>query len=392
MIVLDVALSFAVVAMAVPVVVLAFEAVAALMPASAIRDEADRGSVCVLVPAHDESAVIGQTLAVLAPQLGQGDRLLVVADNCADDTAAIARAAGAEVIERADALRRGKGYALDFGVRHLAGDPPEVVVVVDADCKVSEDALHRLARAATATGRPAQALYLMYASDGSGIKARVGEFAWRVKNHVRPLGLANLGLPCQLMGTGMAFPWALLRDAKLASGEIVEDMKLGLDLARAGYPPLFCPEALVTSEFPADEGARGTQRTRWEHGHLGLIVTEAPSLFWQALRRGDAKLVALALDLAVPPLALLALTVGAVTVLAGLAGALGWASMAPFWVALGAFGLLVAAVLVVWAGWGRRILSPSELMVLPLYALAKVPLYVLFWVRRQTEWVRTRRG
>jgi cellulose synthase/poly-beta-1,6-N-acetylglucosamine synthase-like glycosyltransferase len=183
-----------------------------------------------------------------------------------------------------------------------------------------------------------------------------------------------------------------LRDAKLASGEIVEDMKLGLDLARAGYPPLFCPEALVTSEFPADEGARGTQRTRWEHGHLGLIVTEAPSLFWQALRRGDAKLVALALDLAVPPLALLALTVGAVTVLAGLAGALGWASMAPFWVALGAFGLLVAAVLVVWAGWGRRILSPSELMVLPLYALAKVPLYVLFWVRRQTEWVRTRRG
>jgi cellulose synthase/poly-beta-1,6-N-acetylglucosamine synthase-like glycosyltransferase len=350
-----------------------------------------RDRLAALVPAHDESAVIGQTLAVLAPQLGQGDRLLVVADNCADDTAAIARAVGAEVVERTDATRRGKGYALDFGVRHLAGDPPEVVVVIDADCKVSEDALNRLARAASVTGRPAQALYLMHALEGSGIKARVGEFAWRVKNHVRPLGLANLGLPCQLMGTGMAFPWALLRDAKLASGEIVEDMKLGLDLAQAGHPPLFCPEALVTSEFPADEGARGTQRTRWEHGHLGLIVTEAPSLFWQALRRGDAKLVALTLDLAVPPLALLALVVGGLTAISGLAAALGWASPMLFFVALGALGLLVLSVLVAWARWGRAILSLRELLALPLYALAKVPMYALFWVRRQTEWVRTKR-
>lgn len=62
----------------------------------------------------------------------------MVADNCTDDTARLASAAGAEVIERHDALLRGKGYALDFGVRHLAQQPPDVVIVVDADCQVAE--------------------------------------------------------------------------------------------------------------------------------------------------------------------------------------------------------------------------------------------------------------
>ena len=52
-----------------------------------------------------------------------------------------------------------------------------------------------------------QILDLMTAPEDSPINYRVAEFAWRVNNWVRPLGLAALGLPCQLMGTGMAFPW-----------------------------------------------------------------------------------------------------------------------------------------------------------------------------------------
>jgi hypothetical protein len=58
----------------------------------------------------------------------------------------IAARAGAEVIERFDPDRRGKGYALDFGVRHLSTRPPEIVVIVDADCIVEGDAIDRLAR------------------------------------------------------------------------------------------------------------------------------------------------------------------------------------------------------------------------------------------------------
>ena len=81
------------------------------------------GRVAVLVPAHNESVNVLPTIACLRRQLGARDRLLVIADNCQDDTAELARAAGAEVVERQHAELRGKGYALAFGVDHLRAAP-----------------------------------------------------------------------------------------------------------------------------------------------------------------------------------------------------------------------------------------------------------------------------
>jgi glycosyltransferase involved in cell wall biosynthesis len=74
--------------------------------------------------------MIAGSLRSILPQLAEADRLLVVADNCSDDTAAIATAEGAETIERSDLAHRGKGYALDFGIRHLELDAPDVVIVI----------------------------------------------------------------------------------------------------------------------------------------------------------------------------------------------------------------------------------------------------------------------
>ena len=147
------------------------------------------------------------TLDDIKAQLRSGDRLLVVADNCTDDTAAVAKVAGAEVTERHDLARIGKGYALDWGLQHLSVDPPEIVIVIDADCRLATNTLDQLAMACATTRRPVQALYLMTAPDEPSINYRVAMFAFRVKNWVRPLGLRALNLPCQLMGTGMAFPW-----------------------------------------------------------------------------------------------------------------------------------------------------------------------------------------
>ena len=96
------------------------------------------------MPAHNESAAIAATLEDIKAQLRAGDRLLVVADNCTDDTAAVARLSGAEVVERQDSERIGKGYALDWGLRHLDKDPPDVVVMIDADCRLAEGAIDRL--------------------------------------------------------------------------------------------------------------------------------------------------------------------------------------------------------------------------------------------------------
>ncbi|NMM39126.1 MAG: glycosyltransferase [Glaciimonas sp.] len=374
-----------------PVLVFATQ-VAIAMPAERKKhvSVSYRPSIAVLVPAHNEAAGIVATLRSIQAQLQIGDRLLVVADNCTDDTASAALANGAETIERCDPARSGKGYALDFGVRHLALAPPEVVIIVDADCLLQPGALELLACRSLAANRPIQALYLMQSPAGASLKTKVAEFAWSVKNWARALGFQRAGLPCQLMGSGMAFPWPLMEQAELASGHIVEDLKLGLDFARQGQAPLFCPEAQVTSVFPVNAQGVQSQRTRWEHGHLGMMLKEGPRLLLESLRTANRDLFALTVDMCVPPLALLTLVV-LIFGLVGMALLALTGNALPWSLALINPAILGVAVLLAWARFGRSILTFRNLAYAPIYALSKIPLYLKFLVRRQVEWVRSHR-
>ena len=142
------------------------------------------GRIAVLIPAHNEGAGLQATLDDVKPQLGPGDRLVVVADNCSDDTASVATERGAEVAVRNDLTRIGKGYALDWGIKYLATEPPDIVIVIDADCRVAHGTIARLAGACEQRQVPVQSLDLMTAPAGSAINYQVAEFAWRVKNWV----------------------------------------------------------------------------------------------------------------------------------------------------------------------------------------------------------------
>lgn len=352
----------------------------------------DATAIAVLVPAHDEAEVIEETVCALLGSLRQQDRLLVVADNCSDDTAQRARAAGADVVERFDESRRGKGHALQFGVDALGErlPLPAVVVVIDADCQVATGALHRLAAESSARSCPIQGAYSMRTPPDPSLTQRISAFAWIVRNRVRTLGGARLGWPCQLMGTGMAFPWSLLATAPLASSHLVEDLQLGIHFALAETPPRFCAEAEVWSRFPADAAAAVTQRTRWEHGHLSLLSRAAPRLLWAGLFRGRPTLVAMALDLAVPPLAALVAVLFALSLVGLVLGVL-----ASAWVAFAIVGcalLAVAlAVLLAWRIAGRSTLSRRDLLGVPGYVLGKLGMYARWLVRRETRWIRTRR-
>ncbi len=189
------------------------ECVASLFPLRPRIDELPAGATTVLlVPAHDESASIVGTVAALQEDLGPGDRIVVVADNCTDDTAERAKAAGALAIERHDPDRRGKGYALRFGVEWLESNPPSAVVVVDADCRLQPGSIRLLAAQALTLDRPVQAEYTFVPLKRTPL-SMVSTLALLVRNRVRPRGLRRLGLPCQLTGSGMAFPWPTLRDA-----------------------------------------------------------------------------------------------------------------------------------------------------------------------------------
>lgn len=348
-------------------------------------------SVAILIPAHNEQKGIVATLNSIKLQLSTNDQIIVVADNCEDETAVVARANGVTVLERTNLDKLGKSYALDFGVRYIETHTiPQVVIIVDADCLMKPQSIALLANQAIKKNRPTQALYLMHSPSGAGLKSKVAEFAWAVKNWARALGYHRLGLPCQLMGSGMAFPWPLIQQANIASGHIVEDLKLGIDFANIKKAPIFCPEAVVTSVFPLNSEGAKSQRTRWEHGHLAMIVKEGPALILKSLLTFNVGMLALALDMCVPPLTLLTMiALFQLIVAVILAGVTHY--FLPWILAVCLFLALGISVLLAWAKFGKSILSFSSLVYVPFYMLVKIPLYLRFIVKRQAEWVRSKR-
>lgn len=391
MIFIDVFLTFLAILLLVPSLVFCIQIISAILPSNQKANHLESiNTIAVLIPAHNESSGIIATLDSIRPQLRSQDRILVVADNCIDDTAEIAAKNGAEVVQRHDVKNRGKGFALDFGVKHLSKNPPDIVIIIDADCLLEENALSQLSACALENSRPVQALYLMY-SKSTDIKSKVSEFAWMVKNLVRPLGYANLGFPCQLMGTGMAFKWSTISEVDLANGNIVEDMKLGIDLAIAGTPPLFLKASKVISYFPLTSEVSAGQKTRWEHGHLSMILTEMPRLLLNGFVKRDINLVAMAFDLAIPPLALFVVFVLGYLGLTGILFFIYEVGFLAFSFTFIALVVLMIAIAVAWLGWGKNIISLRSLLYIPIYIIQKLPHYFKFVFKRQKTWNKTDR-
>lgn len=350
-----------------------------------------RKKIAVLVPAHNESTGIIPTVEDIKSQLIAGDHLIVVADNCSDDTAKIAAAAGANVIERHDLTKIGKGYALNFGLKHLRDKPPEIVIIIDADCRVTQGSIELLATACSESERPVQALDLMVSPPNSTIQYHVAEFAWCVKNWVRPLGLSVLKLPCQLMGTGMAFPWKVISILNVSSDSVVEDLELGIKLTIAGYPPLFCPSARVTSQFPLSHEGAKNQRERWEHGHIHMILKMVPHLFYRGFIKFNIPLIGLTLDLMIPPLSLLTSLMSLTFLISALTLVFGCSSL-PLTISAFTLGTLTIAVFFAWWRFAREILPIRFAFLIFSYVVGKLPLYYRALsgnvVRR---WIRTDR-
>ncbi len=378
-------------AVLVPCAILALECLAACLPRRRSTPVPARPPrLAVLVPAHDEEEALPAALRTIAPELAQGDRLVVVAHNCRDRTAEVARAAGAEVVEARDGGDAGKPAALRAGLAHLERDPPEVVAIVDADCRVVRGALGILAGAAAAYGSPVQGDYRFAAGERSGVGS-LSAVALLVKNVVRPTGLANLGLPCLLNGAGSAYPFDQLRSAPQGQGSIAEDYQLAIDLALAGHPTRFVPEARVESVLPVRRRPAFSQRRRWEHGHLALLCSVSPRLIARGLARRSMALLCLGLDLLVPPLALLvwcwslSAAVAVVDLLAS-----GSARSAVLSATAGA--LLAAGTLAgLWRFAGARAAFATVFRV-PAYLAWKLPLYLAFPFRRETRWRKTERS
>ncbi|MGL4636645.1 MAG: glycosyltransferase family 2 protein [Beijerinckiaceae bacterium] len=350
-----------------------------------------RPAIAVIVPAHNEATGISETIHRLGRELEDGDTLLVVADNCSDDTARLAAAAGAKVLVRTDQENRGKGFALATGLASLSLQRFDVVVFVDADCRFSPGGLVKLAQACLATGAPVQCRNLMTAPPGAGKQSRLGVFASRLRNDFRPTGYARLGLPCQLFGTGMAMPAAMVNPARFATGHVTEDLLIGLECALAGSPPRYLRAVSLYSHFPVTAAGCDKQKQRWIHGHFSVIGSHVPRLLMRAIKERSLPLLALALDVLVPPLTLLIGLHGLVFAGAGLLLVLTGHWLA-FAIAMLNLALLSFALIAAWRVSGRHLLGIKELLQLPGHAGRVAMTSLSFAAGKRSSWVRADRS
>ena len=351
------------------------------------------GDAVIVVPAHDEAALLQQRLAVLSEAAKGRAQILLVADNCSDNTAEIARRLGIETIERCDPDRRGKGFALDFARRHLKAKSPSVVIIVDADCTIDSESLGRLIARCVETGNPQQATNLQLPSPQASPSVQLSTFAFYIKNVIRQRALQRISGRVNLLGTGMAFPWATFAEARLATSNIVEDLKLGQELAAVGHSPLFAEDATVWSAAETDRNTL-SQRSRWEGGFLRNALIVSPRFLLQSFLCGDGAGVWAAVNLMIPPFALLILIDLMVSIIAALVAWSSGLSQWPVFLLTGSFLGAIAALALAWAAaGGHRFVSAGSLIQAPLYVLWKLPMYLGF-LRKGTpnEWMRTQRG
>jgi len=376
----------------IPCLVFFSECLAAFLSSTSSSNLTDlkRPKTTILIPAHNEAEQIKEVIEGLQTQITSQDKVIVIADNCHDNTAELARSTGVKVLEREHKTDRGKGYALDYAMQHVRDNPPEVLVILDGDCTLESNTIHNITCKAIATGRPVQATYLMEQPEDPSLKDNISMFSIKVKNLVRLLGLNRLGWHSLLTGSGMAFPWALISQISLAGSKTTDDMQLTVDLALAGSTPVFCQEALVMGRLMKDKDAQ-SQRSRWEHGHLEMILIEVPRLLKAFVTTGNFAALGLALDILIPPLSLLVMAWFAAEISIWAIALLTPVSIIPALIVTVAGAFLLLGVLLAWFKFGRTDLPLKNLIAIPFYILSKIPIYLKFLVKPQSRWLKTER-
>ncbi len=345
----------------------------------------------VIVPAHNEAAVIADVVANLRKLdwPAEGFRILVVADNCTDATAELARAAGAEVLERHDLKRRGKGHALDFAFKaSQAHGWAYAVVVVDADSRVSPNLLEAFAARIENGAKAIQAHYDVLNAQDSW-RTRLMAIALAAFHRLRSRARERMQVSCGIRGNGWCITHRLLHQVPYKAFSLTEDLEYGIELGLAGYRVHYADDAQVAGMMVSEEQAARTQRRRWEDGRFQLIRSQTWPLLRAAAGSGGGVCLDLALDLLVLPLSYVAVNIAVLIVLASVA--LLWEPSMDVWLTLG-FACGTILLMYVLRGWqlsGVGMRGLVDLVRAPFFVAWK--LLVMLRAHASTEWIRTKR-
>ena len=341
--------------------------------------------MAVVVPAHNEARHIERCVRSLRACATHCDSfsVVVVADNCSDDTAERAANAGARVLLRHNEIDRGKGYALNFAFQTLLDEGVEAVAVVDADTVVEPNFIAELRRLLSEGADAVQCRYEVL-NAGDSTRTRLMKIALTAFNVLRPRGRERWGLSVGLLGNGFVLTRETLLAVPYLAHSIVEDLEYHLRLVKAGRRVRFANDTAVYAEMPSGGQGAATQRARWDGGRFRMIVEHAPSLA-REVAKGNWRMVEPLFELLLLPLAF-----HVSLLLAGLllASSLGQA--------ISIAGLAVVALHVVSAAIraGAGIRDLAALGVAPLYILWKLSLTrsLLRAARHDAAWIRTERN
>jgi 1,2-diacylglycerol 3-beta-glucosyltransferase len=391
---LDLLLLICLVVLAVPAgIACAYLLIQTLMSGAlpAVRRSARQLCFDIIVPAHNEQAVIAATISNLRKLDWPADRyrIVIVADNCTDTTAAIARAAGVTVLERCDTTRRGKGYALLHAFEQGLKDPwAQAVAVVDADAVVSPNLLEAFAARLESGAQAVQAHYGVTDPSGSW-RTRLLAIAMAAYHIVRSRARERQGVSSGIRGNGWCVTYALLKAHPYSAFSLTEDIEYGVQLGLASYRVHYAGEAEAAQEMTANAKVASKQRHRWEYGRLQLIRAYTLPLIRAAVRKRSALCLDLALDLIVLPITYVALNVAALLAVALLANWHNREFMPWLVFSLGCTGILVIYVMRGWSLSGTGARGLLDLLGAPVFIVWK--LLLMLGGRKNGEWVRTER-
>ncbi|HEC34292.1 MAG TPA: glycosyltransferase [Chloroflexi bacterium] len=338
----------------------------------------------IVIPAHNEEAVIGATMdCLLQLDYPQGMyEVYVVSDNSTDRTAEIVRQRGVVCWERFDEARRGKGYALAWLFERILGEGKyDAVVVFDADSRV-EAAFLRVMNAGLVQGQQViQGRHVIANPADNWFTAAM--YVGFVLDNLRNSGRSNLGFSAKLMGDGMCFARQVLERFPWTATCLTEDTEYRAFLLLNNVRVTFAPDAVSYGEIPASLAAARGQRSRWMQGRAEVTRRLAPALLRAGLRNRNLAQLDGAIEQAMPSYSTLLTLWGLVALVGGGLDLL-----------IGGFAMPWGWVLVLGAGFVLYPLLGLLLSRAPaaIYRhLALAPLYVL-WRTGVRLWVRLRRG
>jgi 1,2-diacylglycerol 3-beta-glucosyltransferase len=346
--------------------------------------------IAVVIPAHNEASGITATIQSIyrSRYPVEAYEILVIADNCTDQTQSVAQEAGARVLVRVDPDHRGKGQALDWFFRQCreACKNAEIVALIDADTLVSPDFLAQIAASLSHQEvQVVQGFYGVY-NPGENWRTALATAALDVFHHLRPAGRNRIGGSAGLKGNGMAFRREILAHYGWPAYSIVEDLEFSLILLLDNILVHYNPDAEVYGEMATQRQQAGIQRQRWESGRLQIFKKYRSILWRHWLINRRICLLDGFLDLVTPPLSLLVLGVGtllltALVLFPDMAVFPGWC-LAGLTFYVGAGLWLKKAPLRIWL----------YLAAAPLFILWKIPIHIYLLVKKSGEtWHRTPR-